>query len=488
MLASASIRSETDDQSDDLLSFDPEDLTEEAEARNWLDKAKTSLETPVQVTTNGFDHPVYLGALFEPPYIDRTYLPSFLADNEVVLNSFPDPTFSGLLPDFTQENLFADTLPPDDPGSMAPSGGAALVDRTPLLTWSDPLLNASWFQVVVSGPNGTILNRWLEDAQVQMAHLGPGNYSWWVRSWNEHGYSGWSGAAKFSIVLSPPPSPPTVLGQIGQQPLGDRRPQFSWDAVDGAAWYRVWVSRVGKGFYVERWVQAPATDWPADRDFAGGDYRWWIVAWNPDGYGPWSGGTDFAIPLLKPGKIVLNSPTGGMDLAGGNVTYEWEADERATWYRLWSAKDGKAVVDRWYAAGDVVSGATASADIGGHRWGKYTWYACGWGADGLGTWSDGGTFICGRPTPLSGSATALVWDDTRTMTADWYHFWLQNTDNGAATSFWLQRGNTTDAGGGQRSIVINPQLTPANYTWYIRAWSSTAGMGPWSDGYPFTVL
>ncbi len=98
------IRTEADDQSDDLFKFDDDEAIEDdANRRALLSAVQTSLagnpvcldpETPVQINLFEF---------YGDPIDLRAYLPEFDRDNEVVPNTFPDPTFSGVFPDFSQE-------------------------------------------------------------------------------------------------------------------------------------------------------------------------------------------------------------------------------------------------------------------------------------------------------------------------------------------------------------------------------------------------
>ena len=166
------------------------------------------------------------------------------------------------------------------------------------------------------------------------------------------------------------------------------------------------------------------------------------------------------------------------------------ADNLATWYQVWSARDGSVFFNRWYHTDDAVTESGARVTVPRLGWGTYVWYVRGWGLDGLGSWSDPGEFVCGRPTPLSGAATQLAWDDADKSAADWYRVWINDVTGGGRDkerAWWFNRDTTTDLGGGNRSVLLAPTLAPGDYEWSIRAWSSAHGTGPWSDTQTFRV-
>jgi len=110
MEASASIRNEVDDQSDDFLVIDPEDLDGEADFRVGLQKLLQSLSGPVVPSLDTgledtYGQTVHLGNFYGVPGVTRAHLPLVDAQNELIFGSFPDPTLSGLFPNMTQHLL-----------------------------------------------------------------------------------------------------------------------------------------------------------------------------------------------------------------------------------------------------------------------------------------------------------------------------------------------------------------------------------------------
>jgi hypothetical protein len=121
LAASEFIRSETDDQSNDLLTIEPDQLADEAEIRVQIAALRSALDGPTTILNLGtvsLDEQLGIDflndslgteidasgaildlALFyeEHPFDLRGVLPTFDESNGVVADSFPDPTFRGVL-------------------------------------------------------------------------------------------------------------------------------------------------------------------------------------------------------------------------------------------------------------------------------------------------------------------------------------------------------------------------------------------------------
>jgi len=123
-VASAFIRSEADDQTDDLLVIVSNRLWlsdlqrfghEEDSFRSLVQSLSNSLSAPVLVDytdhqgAHTFYETMHLGRFFSPTYVTRAHQPEFDATNHPVSGTFPDPTFNGLFPNMSQWHL-ADAL------------------------------------------------------------------------------------------------------------------------------------------------------------------------------------------------------------------------------------------------------------------------------------------------------------------------------------------------------------------------------------------
>jgi len=373
------------------------------------------------------------------------------------------------------------SAPPEAVTQIAPTGAIASGDAT--FAWSAARYATHYQLFVQRNGRKYSLQSLVGNTSTTYQHtatLAYGDYSWWVQSWNPDG-SQWVGGMDFTYGI------PQQTGPQGT--VTDRTPQFTWDAVAGATYYNVLLYRNNVA-YDSKWVQA--TSYTPAADLAHGAYQWWVRAWGPTvGIGGWSDGLSFTIEKMLPNSVEPMSPTGGVTVAAGSVNYQWSADDHAVWYKLWSGRQGRTVVNKWYLGADVVTGSTASVNEPGHGWGEYEWYVRGWGPDGYGKWSDGGEFNCGRPSGISADATQLTWDDSQTTSADWYQAVIVDvTGGGSATErkWWFKRDVSTDAGSGNRAIALAPALTAGDYEWYIRAWSKANGTGPWSEVKGFSVV
>jgi len=377
------------------------------------------------------------------------------------------------------------TVPPATT-PISPTG--TITDRQSTFSWT-PVSSATWYQLWLNRDGQKYMSRWQQGTSwTPTVPLSAGDYNWAVQTWNSVGYGPWSTTANFSIARQLPGATSTTA-PTGQQPIGQYRPQYSWTTATRASWYHLWVNRTGYGTYSTRWVQAPTTTWTATTDYDEGSYRWWVAAWNVDGYGPWSSGTDFSIQSMRPGAPVQLSPTGGTSVASGNVDYSWQYDSRATWYQLWVQTPDSSVSD-WYAVSQIQSGGVCRASMTHTRWGNYNWWTRGWGPAGYGSWSSAAQFWCGRPYPVSGSASTLTWNDKWTTSATWYQLWLNDVTGGSTTkvgSWWVARSGTHDAGGYGRSADVVHTLSTGDYRWWVQAWGPAGGYGPWSDAHDFTV-
>jgi hypothetical protein len=127
---------------------------------------------------------------------------------------------------------------------------------------------------------------------------------------------------------------------------------------------------------------------------AGGSHTWWIQTWNDAGYGPWSAGMNFTLPLDPPGAATLISPTGS--IADTTPIYTWNAVSGSTWYYLWVNDSSGTRYAIWYTAAEAgCAGGTGTCSITPATvlaGGSHTWWIQTWNDAGYGPWSAGMNF------------------------------------------------------------------------------------------------
>lgn len=187
-------------------------------------------------------------------------------------------------------------------GTIGTSWPTYVWNAVPLATWyqlwvTDAARRVSrwWYRAEQAGCGaGTDTCSATSPVQVPL-----GETYWWIQTWNNVGYGPWSAAGRFTIA---PPGAATLLSPEGS--IATATPVFVWLAVERATYYYLWVADAAGTPRLQRWYAAaaagcsggtgvctvePGTTLPA------GAGTWWIQAWNPAGYGPWSAGTAFSI-------------------------------------------------------------------------------------------------------------------------------------------------------------------------------------------------
>lgn len=294
-----------------------------------------------------------------------------------------------------------------------PSG--SITDTTPPYSWSispdtaatDP---ATWYHLWVNGPSGKVFSQWYEASavcgasacSVTPAHeLRRGNHTWWVQTWNKAGHGPWSAAKTFSLPSPSAPGKALLTSPSGS--ITETTPDYTWNRVDGATWYHLWVNGPS-GNVIQQWYDALAVcsvttcSVTPTQVLGGSSHTWWVRTWNTGGHGPWSDAMHFSLPV-PPGMAILVSPTGNM--AGPRPTYKWNKVGTSTWYQLWISRvnsDGSvsAVHSQWYESEAVCGASTCSStpavDLAN---GTYRWWVRTWNSAGHGPWSAAGNFSIG---------------------------------------------------------------------------------------------
>jgi cysteine-rich secretory family protein len=215
--------------------------------------------------------------------------------------------------------IFTTAPLPAPPGAatlVSPSGGIG--DTTPTYIWnkvSEATNYVFWLGRINSDNSLTpILEQAFESSAVcdsttcsitPGVTLSGGNYRWWIQTSNLYGYGPWSSPMNFSLSTIPLPGVATLVSPTGG--ITDTTPTYTWNKVNAATWYYLWVSQVNSdGSFTtvhSQWYESSAvcsgatcSITPAGVTLSSGNYSWWIQTWNDGGYGPWSTKMDFSLP------------------------------------------------------------------------------------------------------------------------------------------------------------------------------------------------
>jgi hypothetical protein len=228
----------------------------------------------------------------------------------------------------------------------------------------------------------------------------------------------------------------------------------------------------------------------------GGAHQWWIRAWSPPGYGPWTPAAmnfNQTNGIVKPPMLSIIEPSG--DTADNTPTYSWSASPWAEWYRVYvTGPSGAVVVDQWYTptsancpAGTGTCSVTPATVLAR---GNHTFWIVGWNSLGYGTWNNVLVNITvGAPTTPATLISPTGNITTRTPTFTWnanneatqYRLYVSNSSGILLDQVFTAASVGCGAGTGTCSHTpAGPILAVEGaHSWWIRVVNSY-GNGPWS--------
>ncbi len=123
-----------------------------------------------------------------------------------------------------------------------------------------------------------------------------------------------------------PPGPATQVAPAGA--LTGTTFTFTWDPAPGATWYFFHLNDAATAGKLLQWYTADQAQCAGGAGtcalsvslgLAPGPGNWWVRPWNPEGFGPWSGGLDFTVAALPPAWAVTLSAAQRFPLVLGGV-------------------------------------------------------------------------------------------------------------------------------------------------------------------------
>ncbi len=214
------------------------------------------------------------------------------------------------------------TSVPATVGLISPSG--TISQSAPTYSWS-AVPGADKYYLWVDNASGVKVNVWLRAADLGCPNgtgtctttpstaLSQGNYGWNVQASNSAGKGQWSNGLTFNITSSNAgssysdasssnPVNSALISPSGN--ISQPSPTYTWRAVSGASWYRLWVDDPW-GKRVDAWYSANSVGCPSGTGtcsvnpgvaLSPGTFGWNVETWNSAGVGSWvPGGSNFTL-------------------------------------------------------------------------------------------------------------------------------------------------------------------------------------------------
>ena len=359
------------------------------------------------------------------------------------------------------------------------------MDHTPTFTWT-PLDGADHYHLwvedaLVAGP-ALIYETDLTTPSFTAESLPSGNYRAYLRAVDTQGAPGaWSDAYNFSIQTVTP----TLTGPIGG--ILDRTPEITWNAVDGAETYDLWVSNISNNASnttpLIRETSLVGTSFVPASDLADGTYRAWLRATNAEGENSsWSTPIDFSISLTPiPSPI---TPSGLVETS--TPQFQWHAIAGINRFGI-SIVDS--VTDTEIITDDNIStnSFTPSSPLveGIYRWSVRSYNDVG----EVSPYSDPMVFYVDVPAPTRPTITdptGTILDETPTFAwtsvahAATYELWVRNLVTNQDRVIHEQDLTTT-------TFTPTDNMQQGTYRTWVRAANDLGEYGPWSASADFTV-
>jgi hypothetical protein len=337
----------------------------------------------------------------------------------------------------------------------SPSNGATVSTSTVILSWGS-VSGATGYEVVYDTSSSfTNPSGWSVPGMSQTTGtLTNGTtYYWRVRAFAGSQYYSWSSVWSFTksgaIV---PPTGLSVSSSWNTTSPGFPSMTLSWNAVSGATGYEMWVRPSG-GSYASLGIRdAPYVTFNSNslpggaRYVSGTTYYFKLRTITASGTSAFTSEVmcvAAAAPSTSLGQVQLSSPSNGVTLLPGNITFSWNFVSNTTKYQfiLYNQQGGIAL-DTTY------SGTSTTVTLGAEE--TITWKVrAGDNSGNWGTWSDTWSLTLKsttiNPVPPTGFSVSSYWNTASpgfpSMTLSWnavsgatgYDMWVRSS-SGSSTS------------------------------------------------------
>jgi fimbrial isopeptide formation D2 family protein/uncharacterized repeat protein (TIGR01451 family) len=183
------------------------------------------------------------------------------------------------------------------PAPVLTGPATVTVDSTPTFAWN-AVTGANrydlWVNNLTTGTNQVIRQTALPTTTFTPgANLQKGQYQWWVRAISTSTTGPVTGTWSVGRVVTIGGAP-TLLTPGAS--TSDTTPTFTWNAIQGAANYQIWVDRIGGPAAIINQSGVVGTSFTSATPLAPGGYRVWLRAVGTDGtIGNWSSAVDFSV-------------------------------------------------------------------------------------------------------------------------------------------------------------------------------------------------
>ncbi len=253
------------------------------------------------------------------------------------------------------------------------------------------------------------------------------------------------------------------------------RPEFAWSQVDGAEWYKLYITKDG-ALWKTLWVEG-GTAWAPESNLSAGNYAWYVKDWNAaTGDGQWTDAVTFSIGVPQ-----LLTPEGVQVEGQWRPQFTWTRSPGATHYNLSISVNGALWQSIWLE-GFTSDSWQSDVDMPP---GSYTFNVRPWNPEeGGGPWSEPMSFSIGLPEPLAPEGLQnsgvtmpeFSWNGSNQL--DYYIIYLQR--NG---TLWSETTIQAPA-----TTWTPPEgLGSGNYKWWLRGGSVANGLTPWSESKEFEI-